>query len=117
MSLLHHGFNKIVIINGHGGNVGAIKKVIRQIREETGKIVHNILVWCTNAGFGRGIVHVIEQKGSGHACEEETGTSLYLGQRVLMEKVEKWSPPEGRFEIMKKYGGSFITARMMNEAR
>jgi len=115
MSLLHHGFNKIVIINGHGGNIGAINEAIRQVREETGKIVYNIPAWCADAGFGRSAVHVIEQEGGGHACEEETSTALYLGQRVLMEESVKWSPPEGRSEFVKKYGGSFSSARMMDE--
>ena len=115
MSLLRHGFNKIVIINGHGGNIGAINEAIRQIREETGKIVYNIPAWCANTGFGRSVVHVIEQEGGGHACEEETSTALYLGQRVLMERAVKWSPPEGRSEFMKKYSGSFSSARMMDE--
>jgi len=115
LSLLHHGFNKIVIINGHGGNIGAINEAIRQVREETGKIVYNIPAWCADAGFGKSVTHVIEQEGGGHACEEETSTSLYLGQRVLMEKAEKWSPPEGRSEFIKRYGGSFSSTRMMDE--
>ena len=32
-----------------------------------------------------------------------------------MEKAEKWSPLDNRSEIMKKYGGSFSTASMMDE--
>jgi creatinine amidohydrolase len=115
MSLLRHGFNKIVIINGHGGNIGAINEAMRQVREETGKIIYNIPAWCADAGFGKSVVHVIEQEGGGHACEEETSTALYLGQRVLMEEAVKWSPPEGRSEIVKKYGGSFSSARMTDE--
>jgi creatinine amidohydrolase len=115
MSLLRHGFNKIVIINGHGGNIGAINEAMRQVREETGKIVYNIPAWCADAGFGRSAVQVIEQEGGGHACEEETSTAIYLGQRVLMDEAVKWSSPEGRSEFLKKYGGSFSTARMMDE--
>ncbi len=114
-ALHHHGFNKVVVINGHGGNIYAVNEAIRQIKQETGKTVYNIPAWCADAGFGKSVVHVIKQEGGGHACEEETSTSLYLGQRVLMEKAVKWSPPEGRSDFVKKYAGSYSTARMMNE--
>jgi creatinine amidohydrolase len=115
LGLLHHGFNKIVIINGHGGNINAVNEAIRQVKEETGKNVYNIPAWCADAGFGRSVVHVIKQEGGGHACEEETSTALYLGQRVLLDKAVKWSPPESKSEFVKKYMGSYKTARMMDE--
>jgi creatinine amidohydrolase len=115
LGLLHHGFNKIVIINGHGGNINAVNEAIRQVKEETGKNVYNIPAWCADAGFGRSVVHVIKQEGGGHACEEETSTALYLGQRVLLDEAVKWSPPESRSEFVKKYMGSYKTARMMDE--
>lgn len=115
LSLIHHGVNKVVIINGHGGNINAVNEAIRQVKEETGKTVYNIPAWCADAGFGKSVVHVIKQEGGGHACEEETSTALYLGQRVLMDEAVKWSPPEGRSEFVKKFAGSYSTARMMEE--
>lgn len=114
-ALHHHGFNKVIVINGHGGNINAINEAIRQIKEKSGKTVYNIPAWCADAGFGKSVVHVLKQEGGGHACEEETSTALYLGQRVLMEEAVKWSPPEGRSEFVKKYSSSYSTARMMNE--
>ncbi len=114
LGLISHGFEKVVFINGHGGNINAINEAIRQIKEETGKTVYNIPAWCADAGFGKSVVLVIEQEGGGHACEEETSTSLYLGQRVLMEEAVKWSPPK-RSEFEDKYWGSYGTARMMEE--
>ena len=115
LSLFHHGFNKIVIINGHGGNINAVNEAIRQVKVETGKSVYNIPAWCADAGFGKSVVHVIKQEGGGHACEEETSTALYLGQRVLMDEAVKYSPPERRSDFVKKYAGSYGTARMMDE--
>ncbi len=120
MSLLRHGFNKIVIINGHGGNIGAINEAMRQIREETGKIVYNIQAWCADAGFGKSAVHVIEKEGGGHACEEETSTALYLGQRVLMEEAVKWSQRaevSGFIEDLKKALASTSSARKATQNR
>jgi creatinine amidohydrolase len=41
-SLIHHGFNKIVFINGHGSNVKVVDPVLRKIRYDTGAMVG----WC-----------------------------------------------------------------------
>ncbi|MGH9340249.1 MAG: creatininase family protein [Acidobacteriota bacterium] len=38
-SLIHHGFNKLVFINGHGSNVKVIDPVLRKIRYDTGALV------------------------------------------------------------------------------
>ncbi len=38
-SLIHHGFNKIVFVNGHGSNVKVVDPVLRKIRYDTGAIV------------------------------------------------------------------------------
>ncbi len=115
IDLGNNGFNKVVIINGHGGNINAVNEAIRQVKEETGKTVYNIPAWCVDASFGKSVVHIIKQEGGGHACEEETSTALYPGQRVLMEEAVKWRPPEGRTEFVKMYAGSYSTARMMDE--
>jgi creatinine amidohydrolase len=37
-SLIHHGFNKIIYVNGHGSNFKVIEPVIRRIRYETGAL-------------------------------------------------------------------------------
>ena len=92
-----------------------MNETIRQVKEETGKTVYNIPAWCADAGFGRSAVHVIKQEGGVHAYEEETSTALYLDQRVLMDDAVKWSPPESMSEFVRKYAGSYKTARMMDE--
>jgi len=33
-SLAHHGFRKILLVNGHGGNIPAIKDAVAQLRAE-----------------------------------------------------------------------------------
>jgi len=38
-SLIHHGFNKLVFVNGHGSNVKVIDPVLRRIRYNTGAMV------------------------------------------------------------------------------
>src|SRR5712664_1106380 len=38
-SLIHHGWNKLIFVNGHGSNVKVIDPVLRRIRYETGAMV------------------------------------------------------------------------------
>jgi creatinine amidohydrolase len=114
-SLLHHGFKKIIILNGHGGNSNVISQAIREIREETGIIVYSQLTVPIEKGFGSETLKILKQSGGGHACEMETSVSMYLGQRVLFEKAEKWKPPEKQSDFDKKYGKKVIAARNFDE--
>lgn len=114
-SLLHHGFKKIVIMNGHGGNTNAISQAIREIRDETGEIVYSLMVFPMEKGFGSESLKIIKQEGGGHACEMETSVALYLGERVLPGKAEKWKQPSSWTDFDIKYRGKVTTARDFHE--
>jgi creatinine amidohydrolase len=45
MSLIHHGFNKPVIVDGHGGNYGMLDLVVEDLHLETGALATHIRVW------------------------------------------------------------------------
>jgi creatinine amidohydrolase len=38
-SLIHHGFNRLIFVNGHGSNVKVVDPVLRTLRTETGAII------------------------------------------------------------------------------
>jgi creatinine amidohydrolase len=38
-SLIHHGFNRLIFVNGHGSNVKIIDPLLRKIRYDTGALV------------------------------------------------------------------------------
>jgi len=112
-SLLHHGFNKVVIMNAHGGNSNSIREALHRIQEETGKRVYSVMVFPGASGFGSEAVKVIEQKGGGHACELETSVGMALGQRLLMDKAEDWKPEYS--SIDPKYRGKVAAAYSFDE--
>lgn len=114
-SLLKHGFKKIVIFNGHGGNTNPIAQAIRELREETGATVYSLMVFPTERGFGSASLKILEQEGGGHACELETSIGLYLGQRILLQEARKWKPPTSQRELERKYQGKVATARNFDE--
>ncbi len=38
-SLIHHGFKRVIFVNGHGSNVKIVDPVLRRLRSETGAII------------------------------------------------------------------------------
>jgi len=112
-SLLHHGFNKVVIMNAHGGNTNPIREALHRIQRDTGKRVYSVMVFPGVGGFGSEAVKVIEQKSGGHACEMETSVGLALGQRLLMDKAEDWKPEHT--SIDPKYRGRVAAAYSFDE--
>jgi creatinine amidohydrolase len=45
LSLLHHGFNRIVILDGHGGNYGILDTLIEEVHLETGALICHARAW------------------------------------------------------------------------
>ena len=44
-SLLRHGFDRLVILDGHGGNYGALDDLIEEIHLETGALICHARAW------------------------------------------------------------------------
>ena len=85
-SLHKHGFNNIVIINGHGGNTSPLEVAIRNIKEKMGVKVYLINPW----ELARDVIdETLESDVWGHACEFETSEALYIiPDLVRKEKIE-----------------------------
>ena len=107
-SLMKHGFKKVVIMNGHGGNTSAINEALRKLKEETGKTVYSLMVFP--GGWAQEVTRATIETRGGRADDMETSVGLYLGQRILFEKGEKGVPPESSSEFIRKYRGKVTTA-------
>lgn len=86
-SVAYHGFQKILIVNGHGSNSPLIELVARKTVLET-----NSLCFATN--YARFLLdafkEVRESEIMAHADEFETSLYLHLaGDRVQMDKAQK----------------------------
>ncbi len=44
-SLVRHGFNKLVVVNGHGGNIAPLDIACEELKHETRVFICNIAVW------------------------------------------------------------------------
>lgn len=90
-SLAHHGFRKILLVNGHGSNVPFLDVAARNITNHTPAICAMVSWW--NLVPKELLKELRESEypgGMAHGCELETSVLLYLrGDLVQFEKAEK----------------------------
>ena len=83
-SLVHHGFENLVAVNGHGGNIAALTVAVNHYLETTGRRVFLVQWWDLAADVLAGIEGPMI-----HAEEAETSLALACGQRVEMERATR----------------------------
>jgi creatinine amidohydrolase len=117
-SVARAGFQKILVINSHGGNVSALDLVLTKCREQYPNTrVVGVTYWNVAAAQ---LTALRESPvgGMGHACELET--SLVLASRPDLVRGEG-VPPDGRqaiSEFLSKdmlVGGSVTVSRHFSE--
>ncbi|MCC6394670.1 MAG: creatininase family protein [Bryobacterales bacterium] len=90
-SLAHHGFRKILLVNGHGSNVPFLDIVARNITNATASICAMVPWWNL---VPKALLQEIRESefpgGMAHGCELETSVILYVrGDLVRMDKAQK----------------------------
>jgi creatinine amidohydrolase len=89
-SLIHHGFNRIIFINGHGSNVKVIDPVLRKLRYETGALIGFVKPYMENyVGILAGLMeNPVEETPGWHSSELETSQDLAWNEKfVRMERA------------------------------
>lgn len=95
-SLVRHGFDRLVLVNGHAGNAGALHVAATRLRLETdARRVIFLNEWALAREAFAG-VRESAPGGAAHACEYETSVYLHLRpEAVRMElAVDEPSEPE-----------------------
>ena len=90
-SLIHHGFNRIIFINGHGSNVKVIDPVLRKLRYETGALIGFVKPYMENyTGILKGLMENPPDETPGwHSSELETSQDLaWNAKLVRMERAD-----------------------------
>jgi creatinine amidohydrolase len=91
-SLVRHGFRRIFLLNGHGGNRFALRVVVDELSGELGAAMATATYWEPAAAR---IADILErQPGLQHACEAET--SMVMALRP--ELVDRERLAEARFD-------------------
>src|SRR4029078_6470366 len=102
-SLIHHGFNKLIFVNGHGSNVKVIDPVLRKIRYDTGPVVAVYTPYaCGHMGLVKDLMENPPEETPGwHSSELETSQMLAHNPKLVrMERASQtethipaWLPP------------------------
>ncbi|MEM0377122.1 MAG: creatininase family protein [Thermofilum sp.] len=89
LSLKKHGARKIIVVNGHGGNLSALLSLARELRSEGLLVV--VFQWWTLPELGK----LFSREELGHAAAVETSLNLYLhGEHVNMSRAVDEKPAE-----------------------
>jgi creatinine amidohydrolase len=123
-SLVHHGLERIVAVNGHGGNVAALTVAVNHYFETTGRRVF-LAQWWDLASDVLGQV----EGPLIHAEEAETSLALALGQTVYEDRATRdawdrgaavrdaglpWTSL-GRYELRPKGPGVIVPMDMLRD--
>ncbi|WP_050785905.1 creatininase family protein [Pedosphaera parvula] len=81
--LLQHGFRRVFILNGHGGNIDGFHLALRQLALE---FPDSVLAGASYWDLADKEIAAIlqgERKNVGHACEFETSMMMYLRPELV----------------------------------
>jgi creatinine amidohydrolase len=90
-SLIHHGFNRLIFMNGHGSNVKVVDPVLRQLRYETGALIGFVKPYMERyyGLIGDIMENPPEETPGWHSSELETSQDLAWNESLVrMERAE-----------------------------
>jgi creatinine amidohydrolase len=109
-SLIHHGFNRLIFVNGHGSNVKVVDPVLRRLRYETGALIGYYKPYAERyIGMLKDVLEgPVEETPGWHAGELETSQVLAHNPdlvRLDRAKTDKAHAPKWLGEAWAKKDG------------
>ncbi len=98
LALDYYGVKKIVIVNGHGGNLSALAELARELREKG--IFISIFQWWPAAG--KLLPDLFKPEERRHASAEETSVNLALHPEIV--NMDKNVDEEVRESVLQSEG-------------
>jgi len=108
------GFQKIMVLNSHGGNVSALDLVLTKCREQYPKTRMVGVTYWNAAAAQLSALRESPVGGMGHACELET--SLVLAVRPDLVRGEHVSP-DGRQAVSEFLGKDMLVGGSVSISR
>ena len=82
-SVVRHGFRRMVLLNGHGGNENALRCITDELTPKYRIPIVEFTYWYAAAEAIEGILET--QKGLQHACEAETSMMMAVRPELVAE--------------------------------
>ena len=80
-SLVRHGFRRILLLNGHGGNIAALDLIVGELTRELGIPLTSVNYWMVALDV---VAELLErQTALHHACEGETSLMLAVAPELV----------------------------------
>jgi creatinine amidohydrolase len=89
-SVAHHGFSRMIVVNGHGSNAPLVEMAGRQLNLQTEMRCATLSWWQLVADYwNREVRESTAPGGCAHACELETSMYMHLnGEGVRWDRIE-----------------------------
>lgn len=94
--LAHHGFRRLLVVNGHGGNSALAREAVQQLAVRTPVLAAAVDYWAL-ARETAAEVRDSPPGGMAHACEFETSLMLHLRPESVRRELVRREIPEPRF--------------------
>ncbi len=82
-SLMEHGFERFMIVNGHGGNIAPLGNTLVRINEELGPTFVGAATYFSFADRELGAKFGFDKDIIGHACQMETSAAMFLAPEIV----------------------------------
>jgi creatinine amidohydrolase len=100
-SLHKTGLTRLVVINGHGGNVGPIAEVARSLYLRDGTVLPSLYLWRIGYGLLPGIVGTeASAKVAGHGADPLTSIGLHLFPELMRPEMMPTERPAKRDPVL-----------------
>jgi creatinine amidohydrolase len=97
-NFLFHGFRRLVLLNGHGGNIVPSQQALFEVRQRHRERNDLVLLAATYWTLGtkpRQVEPSLVQDSMGHACEWETSMMLRLAPHLVGDYAAAPNVPQG----------------------
>ena len=88
-SIVRHGFRRVMVLNGHGGNVTALNVIAGQLARELDAPVATATYWLLSASARRFAAILEHQSNVRHACEAETSMLLAVAPELVDQEAAR----------------------------
>lgn len=85
-SVIHHGFQKIILFNSHGGNQGIGQVLTEQLAYQYPQAQFVMITWWRIALDALTKITETGPGGTGHACEFETSLMLLIAPHLVIKE-------------------------------